>query len=177
MCGRLFRVDALVHPGRPLVMPQLRLHPPRPRIAAAGSRPGLALRDPAMLELVQGQVFGLAFDSNDNLFVADYSAGKIYKIGTNGVPMTFATGLSAPCAVAFPVVSPSTTPPPLVVSVAGSHQVMVSWQHTGSFTLQQNTNLANSLGWSVSSGVVLNNGTNSFTVTNPTGNLFFRLTR
>src|SRR5271166_4164798 len=61
----LFRVDALVNPGRPFVMPQIRLHPSRPRVARAGSAPGIALRDPGMLELVHGQVFGLALDDDE----------------------------------------------------------------------------------------------------------------
>src|SRR5262249_22915968 len=61
----LLWVDALVDPGRPLVMAQLRLHSSRPRVAAAGANPGLALRDPGMLELVQRQVFGLALDSDE----------------------------------------------------------------------------------------------------------------
>ena len=39
----LFRVDALVNPGRPFVMAQVRLHPSGPRIARAGSAPGIAL--------------------------------------------------------------------------------------------------------------------------------------
>src|SRR5271167_4196536 len=60
----LFRVDALVNPGRPFVMPQIRLHPSRPRIARAGSAPGITLRDPGMLELVEGEVFGLALDND-----------------------------------------------------------------------------------------------------------------
>jgi hypothetical protein len=42
--------------------------------------------------------------------------------------------------------------------------------------LQQNNNLAESAGWTTcGSTVSTNNGTNSITITPPTGNLFFRL--
>src|ERR1700730_9435740 len=40
---RLFRVDALVNTGRPLVVSQIRLHPPRPRVARSCPNTGLAL--------------------------------------------------------------------------------------------------------------------------------------
>src|ERR1700732_4754421 len=61
---RLFRVDALVNSGRPLVVSQIRLHPPRPRVARSCPIPGLALRNPGMFELVDGQIFRLAFDGD-----------------------------------------------------------------------------------------------------------------
>ena len=53
---------------------------------------------------------------------------------------------------------------------------MISWPDTGSYTLQQNANLASANGWTTS-GYTINtsNGTNSITITPPTGNLFFRL--
>lgn len=121
------------------------------------------------------QPTGLAFDSNENLFVADYNAGKIYKYDTNGVQTTFASGLSAPCAVAFRPQSQPAHPPPLVVSLANNN-VILSWQNSGSYTLQQNTNLANTNGWAAS-GYTINttNGTNRITLASPAGNLFFRL--
>ena len=53
--------------------------------------------------------------------------------------------------------------------------VTVSWPNTGSYTLQQNNNLALPANWSASGGVSTANGTNSITITPPTGNLFFRL--
>ena len=54
--------------------------------------------------------------------------------------------------------------------------VTVSWPNTGSYTLQQNSNLAASGGWAISGYVITtSNGTNSITITPPTGNLFFRL--
>jgi hypothetical protein len=56
--------------------------------------------------------------------------------------------------------------------------VTVSWPNTGSYTLQQNNNLAAPGGWSTSGYLIsTNNGTNSVTITPPTGNLFFRLSR
>jgi hypothetical protein len=65
--------------------------------------------------------------------------------------------------------------PNLVVSHAGNN-VTVSWPDTGSYTLQQNPNVANPAGWVTSSYLITPaNGSNSITVTSPTGNLFFRL--
>ncbi|MGA9779900.1 MAG: hypothetical protein ACLPRE_04055 [Limisphaerales bacterium] len=118
---------------------------------------------------------GIAFDSNDNLFVADYNAGKIYKFDTNGVQTTFASGLSAPCAVAFRPISQPAIPPPLVVSLANNN-VIISRQISGTYTLQQNTNLANTNGWATRGyTITTTNGANSVTITSPMGNLFFRL--
>jgi hypothetical protein len=52
----------------------------------------------------------------------------------------------------------------------------VSWPATGSYTLQQNGNLATSGGWATSGySISTANGTNSITITSATGNLFFRL--
>ena len=63
------------------------------------------------------------------------------------------------------------------LSIAHSgNSVIVSWPNAGSCTLQQNNDLAAPGGWSTS-GYTINtsNGTNSITITSPTGNLFFRL--
>ena len=63
------------------------------------------------------------------------------------------------------------------LSIAHSgNSVIVSWPNTGSYTLQQNANLALADGW-VTSAYQINtsNGTNSITIPSPTGNLFFRL--
>jgi hypothetical protein len=54
--------------------------------------------------------------------------------------------------------------------------VIVSWPNTGSYTLHQNSNLANGSGWTTSGySITTANGTNSITITPPMGNLFFRL--
>ena len=65
-------------------------------------------------------------------------------------------------------------PPPLYIRQAGG-TVTVFWQDVSGWTLQQNNNLTTPAGWSASSGVTTTNGTNSVTITPPTGNLFFRL--
>jgi hypothetical protein len=67
--------------------------------------------------------------------------------------------------------------PNLVITHVGG-SVIVSWPATGSYTLQQNGNLTATAGWSTS-GYTINtaNGTNSVTITPPTGNLFFRLSQ
>ena len=65
--------------------------------------------------------------------------------------------------------------PNLTITHAG-HSVIVSWPNTGIYTLQQNSNLAALAGWTTSGySVSTSNGTNSITITQPTGNLFFRL--
>lgn len=64
--------------------------------------------------------------------------------------------------------------PTLYINHSGN-TVTVFWQDVGSWTLQQNANLALPAGWSPSSGVTTANGTNYLTVINPTGNQFFRL--
>jgi hypothetical protein len=65
--------------------------------------------------------------------------------------------------------------PNLVISHSGN-SVIVSWPNTGSYTLHQNSNLANGSGWTTSGySITTANGTNSITITPPTGNLFFRL--
>jgi hypothetical protein len=65
---------------------------------------------------------------------------------------------------------------PNLVITHSSNSVIVFWPDTGSYTLQQNNNLANPAGWA-SSGYTVStaNGTNSITITTPTGSLFFRL--
>jgi hypothetical protein len=65
--------------------------------------------------------------------------------------------------------------PNLSITQSGN-SVIVSWPNTGSYTLQQNTNLATPGGWSTSGySISTSNGTNSITIASPTGNLFFRL--
>ena len=67
--------------------------------------------------------------------------------------------------------------PSLSISHAGN-SVIVSWPATGSYTLQQNSDLAAPAGWTASGySVSTSNGTNSVTITSPTGKLFLRLSR
>jgi hypothetical protein len=65
--------------------------------------------------------------------------------------------------------------PNLTVRFVGPNSVVVSWPNTGGYTLLQNASVAGgswtSSGYSITSA----NGTNSITITPPTGNLFFRL--
>ena len=66
--------------------------------------------------------------------------------------------------------------PNLLITFVGPDSVKVSWPNTGSYTLLQNNNLAASAGWTTSGySITTANGTNSITITSPTGNLFFRL--
>jgi hypothetical protein len=65
--------------------------------------------------------------------------------------------------------------PNLIIQSIGPGSVKVSWPNTGSFTLQQNTNIAKGT-WTTSGYIMTTaNGTNSITITPPVGNLFFRL--
>jgi len=65
--------------------------------------------------------------------------------------------------------------PNLCITHSGN-SVIVSWPNTGSYTLQQNANLALASGWAPSGySITTANGTNSITLTAPAGNLFFRL--
>jgi hypothetical protein len=62
------------------------------------------------------------------------------------------------------------------LSIAHSgNSVIVSWPNTGSCTLQQNNNLAGGSWTTTGYTINMSNGTNSITITSPTGNLFFRL--
>ena len=65
--------------------------------------------------------------------------------------------------------------PTLYVTSSGN-TVTVSWPNTGSYSLQQNANLAVPGGWTTRGYTITTaNGTNSISITSPTGNLFFRL--
>ena len=66
--------------------------------------------------------------------------------------------------------------PNLLIVPNGANSVKILWPNTGSYTLQQNGNLATTNTW-VTSGFAITNGygTNFVTITPPTGNLFFRL--
>jgi len=65
---------------------------------------------------------------------------------------------------------------PNLIVTHSANSVIVSWPNTGSYTLQQNANLASANGWTTSGYAISTaNGTNSITITPPTGNLFFRL--
>ena len=66
--------------------------------------------------------------------------------------------------------------PGLVITRAGN-SVTVSWPATGSYTLQQNSNLAGGSWTTGSYSITTANGTNSVTITRPLGDLFFRLAK
>jgi hypothetical protein len=66
--------------------------------------------------------------------------------------------------------------PELVIVPNGPNSVQILWPNTGSYTLQQNANLAAVGAWMTSSySISTANGTNRITITPPAGNLFFRL--
>ncbi len=63
--------------------------------------------------------------------------------------------------------------PPLYISHSGN-TVTIYWQQTAGWSLQQSSSLSSPT-WLPSSSPTLNNGTNSLTISSPTGNLFFQL--
>ena len=65
--------------------------------------------------------------------------------------------------------------PALNISHTGT-VVTVYWQNVAGWSLQQNNNLATPAGWSANSSATQTGGTNYLTLTNPPGNLYFRLT-
>ena len=65
--------------------------------------------------------------------------------------------------------------PNLTITFVGPNSVVVSWPDTGSYTLQTNNNLTTSNWLGYGGTINTSNGTNSITITPPTGNLFFRL--
>jgi hypothetical protein len=65
--------------------------------------------------------------------------------------------------------------PNLTIAHSGN-SVIVSWPSTGSYTLQQNANLAPA-NWTTNTSWTTSNGTNYLNLTNPVGNLFFRLAK
>jgi hypothetical protein len=66
--------------------------------------------------------------------------------------------------------------PDLIIVRTGPNSVQVLWPDTGSYTLQQNPSVTAPHGWTASGyPVTTANGTNSITITQATGNLFFRL--
>jgi len=68
-------------------------------------------------------------------------------------------------------------PPPPAMGIARSgSNLTIAWPNTGSYTVQQNTNLANSASWVTSTNLIsTSNGTNSIIFTPTGGTLFFRL--
>ena len=68
----------------------------------------------------------------------------------------------------------------LIIVPNGANSVKIIWPDpaTNTYTLQQNANLAPGNGWTTSGYTVTPaNGTDSATITPPTGNLFFRLAK
>ena len=109
------------------------------------------------------------------------STGGTYQVsGTIGQPdaSTAMTGGSYSLTGGFwSLISVVQTPgvPNLIIVPNGPGSVKVLWPNTGSYTLQQNSNLAGG-SWTTSGySVTTANGTNSITITPAAGNLFFRL--
>jgi hypothetical protein len=67
--------------------------------------------------------------------------------------------------------------PDLTITFVSPNSVKVSWPNTGTYTLQQRSSFTSG-GWTTSGySITTTNGISSITVTPPTGNLFFRLSK
>jgi autotransporter-associated beta strand protein len=110
---------------------------------------------------IGGSVTGSVADSNVTVSGAGLAPGTVAHLQFNGGALQLLV---------------TAQPPNLTASDLAPDSVVVSWPATGSYTLQQNSNLADPAGW-VTSGytIATANNTNSITVTPPMGNLFFRL--
>ncbi len=93
---------------------------------------------------------GIAVDTSTNLYVGDTENRTIRK------------GYFAPT-------------PPLTIVLADPNTVVVSWPDVAIYTVQTNSDLMTTNWDSYGGTVTTSNGTNSVTVSPPTGNLFFRL--
>jgi len=109
------------------------------------------------------------------------STGGVYSVsGTIGQPdagVAMTGGQYSVTGGFWSIIAAIQTPgtPNLTITFTGPNSVTVSWPNTGSYTLQTNNNL-NTSNWPGYSGAInTSNGTNSVTITPPTGNLFFRL--
>jgi len=111
------------------------------------------------------------------------STGGTYQVaGTLGQPdagLAMSGGSYSVTGGFWSLISVVQTPgvPRLIIAHGGS-SVTVSWPDaaTNTYTLQQNGSLATTNGWTTSGyPITPANGTNSITITPPTGNLFFRL--
>ena len=108
------------------------------------------------------------------------STGSVYSItGTIGQhdaggPMT--GGNYSLTGGFWSLISVAQTPgaPTLNISHSGN-TVTVYWQAVSGWNLIQNNSVANTNGWTTNTSWTTVNGTNSLSITPPTGNLFFRL--
>ncbi|MGO8925946.1 MAG: hypothetical protein ACLQU3_03485 [Limisphaerales bacterium] len=111
------------------------------------------------------------------------STGGTYQVtGTIGQPDASVAMSGGPYSVTggfWSLIAVLQTPGLPNLSVAHSgNSVIVSWPNTASSTLQTNNNLAAASGWNAYGGTVNTaNGTNSITISPPTGTLFFRLSK
>ena len=67
--------------------------------------------------------------------------------------------------------------PDLTITFVGPNSVKVSWPDTGVYTLQQKSDPVSGSWLTSGYSITTANGTNSITITPPTGNLFFRLSK
>jgi hypothetical protein len=117
----------------------------------------------------------MAFDSADNLYVANYYDGTVEKFDTSGNGTIFASGLQAPTSI---VVRRNTSVifiPTLTINMTGTNAVL-SWATAAvGYNLQSTTNLA-SPNWLPVSGTIFTNGSSLILTNGISGSArFFRL--
>ncbi len=135
---------------------------------------GLLPDEPTTLSDLQSQsiysVQGVIFPFN---YMSD-SVPVLQPPGSPGVIVAF-DGAQNAGTFSVSLTPPVAALPALSIGFGGPNSVVVSWPDTGSYTLLQNAGLTGSSWTTNTSPVATANGTNSVTITPPTGNLFFRL--
>ena len=118
-------------------------------------------------QIVAGNVMAIAAGDSFSLFLK--RNGSLWAMGFNGY---MGDGIFINTQLPEQIVAGL---PNLVISFSAPNRVVVSWTNTGSYTLQQNSNLAGGTWITNGSSITNSSGTNSITISPPTGNLFFRL--
>jgi hypothetical protein len=126
----------------------------------------------------------IAPSKGNNIEVIQSGGGAVYaalwEVPVAGTPDTylgyFTFNASGEVDYTSGVGAVSEPPTTLTIVPNGANSVTVLWPNTGSYTLQQNSDVSKTAGW-ITSGysITTSNGTNSVTITPTTGNLFFRL--
>jgi DNA-binding beta-propeller fold protein YncE len=122
-----------------------------------------------------GNAQGMAFDSDTNLYVANFYSGNIYKFDRFGNGAVFASGLNEPVAIAIRRTGSAAVSPRLFITNSGTN-IVVSWSLAATnFTLQSNINPATT-NWTAVSGTPGTNNGNYVLTNGITGSArFFRL--
>lgn len=135
---------------------------------------------PVTISLNPGALASGSTTTNSDISGAAAFNGLLINTAGSYTMTASASGLASAISSPFAVSAPGSAnvvagpPPPLSIS-ATAGAVRVSWLNVSGWSLQENSNLGASTGWSACSGVVTVNGTNYLTTSSATGSMFFRL--